>query len=315
MWDLENIGADNRPTPTVPQAPSPDVIAAEDMAPVNENIKNLSGRQQQQIERIIRKYKKKQLEEPAARTLLSAGLGLNDEQINALLGIIPTQPITKLSMQDYSEDEIIAMFDGCGDVKQDYDILMSRRVWFSSEFINDNEATWMKAAFEDYDVTATEAKIIDLIKKDPLIDSEHIASVIHQSQTLVENKIKSLISRGYIEEVEQTVGEGQLLDRIIKRTIPEKITLPKTTIDKKPTTSISIKYSYEGPQDSRNRPFCAKLLELDRLYTRADIEKISARLGYSVWDRRGGWWRHKGTDITTPYCRHIWKSNLVVKKT
>ena len=54
-------------------------------------------------------------------------------------------------------------------------------------------------------------------------------------------------------------------------------------------------------------------MEMDKLYSRYEIEQISQRLGYSVFDRRGGFWRHKdGT--TTPYCRHSWKSNIVVKK-
>jgi hypothetical protein len=36
-------------------------------------------------------------------------------------------------------------------------------------------------------------------------------------------------------------------------------------------------------------------------------------LGYSVFDRRGGFWMHKNGTIT-PYCRHNWKSNIVIKK-
>jgi hypothetical protein len=79
-----------------------------------------------------------------------------------------------------------------------------------------------------------------------------------------------------------------------------------------PLKQITIKYSYEWkdeiPLDKRDtpehssRPFCKKLLELKRLYTRADIEQISARLGYSMFDRCGG-----------DDCRHVWKSNIVVK--
>ena len=45
-------------------------------------------------------------------------------------------------------------------------------------------------------------------------------------------------------------------------------------------------------------------MELNRLYTRYDIEQISQRLGYSVWDRKGG-----------DDCRHRWVSQIVVKKT
>jgi len=78
-------------------------------------------------------------------------------------------------------------------------------------------------------------------------------------------------------------------------------------------TEISVKYSYEWnedvPEEERDtighpsRPFCKKLIELNRLYTRADIERISERLGYSVWDRKGG-----------DGCRHRWVSEIVVKK-
>jgi DNA-binding Lrp family transcriptional regulator len=160
-------------------------------------------------------------------------------------------------------------------------------------------------------LTATEAKIIDLIRKDPLITPEVIATTIGQSKALVTSKITSLEKRGLIETAELDVAWG---DPITRRIITEPLRLPPTTIDDTPLSKIGIKYSYEGPQDDRNRPFCAKLLQLNRLYTRAEIERISARLGYSVWDRRGGFWTRKGTNHTTPWCRHKWKSNLVITK-
>ena len=62
-----------------------------------------------------------------------------------------------------------------------------------------------------------------------------------------------------------------------------------------------------------SRLFCRKLIELNRLYSRADIEAISRRLGYSVWDRRGGWW-NEGNGVISESCRHEWRANLVTKK-
>jgi hypothetical protein len=77
--------------------------------------------------------------------------------------------------------------------------------------------------------------------------------------------------------------------------------------------SVSIRYSYEWKEDVPlnerdtpdypSRPFCAKLMALNRLYSRREIELISQRLGYSVFDRCGG-----------DDCRHYWKSNFVVKE-
>jgi len=85
-------------------------------------------------------------------------------------------------------------------------------------------------------------------------------------------------------------------------------------VSKSKKTQISIKYSYEWHEDvpdeekdtleNPSRPFCKKLMELNRHYTRYDIEQISERLGYSVWERKGG-----------DGCRHRWVSQIVVKKT
>ncbi len=78
-------------------------------------------------------------------------------------------------------------------------------------------------------------------------------------------------------------------------------------------TEISIRYSYEWkedvPMDERDtenfesRPFCKMLNSLGRVYSRSDIETMSARLGYSVWDRCGG------LD-----CRHRWVRVVITKK-
>ncbi len=76
---------------------------------------------------------------------------------------------------------------------------------------------------------------------------------------------------------------------------------------------VEVRYSYEGPQDDKNRPFCAKLMANDRYYTREDIQQMSSLFGYSVWDYRGGFYHNPNTNTTTPYCRHKWVANSVVK--
>jgi hypothetical protein len=103
---------------------------------------------------------------------------------------------------------------------------------------------------------------------------------------------------------------------LIKTTNGKKSVTPeaKKAIDKGETTTIKVMYSYDGIQDDRNRPFCAAMLEMNKLYSREDIEGISARLGYSVWDRRGGWYRPKGATEASPSCRHYWTTNTVISK-
>lgn len=84
------------------------------------------------------------------------------------------------------------------------------------------------------------------------------------------------------------------------------------------TTKIGILYSYELRSDapalengSQSRPFCQKMMNLDRLYSRDDIDKMSKIFGYDVFKMRGGFYHNPKLDITTPYCRHIWKQNVV----
>jgi hypothetical protein len=77
-----------------------------------------------------------------------------------------------------------------------------------------------------------------------------------------------------------------------------------------------VKYKYFGIRDKEtNRPFCARLLELNRVYTREDINTLSERLGYNVWMRRGGWYHNPDTGVNTPYCRHTWRQVIVKRKT
>jgi DNA-binding Lrp family transcriptional regulator len=274
--------------------------------PVNEHIKNLTGRHWQHIERIQRKFIQGKITEQQARMLLNAGYGLTDEQINTLLNMAP--PPTQLQMAaQNTDDDILALFDQFGDDKGDYEVIKSKKVCFSMDQIEDDEEIYSQEAFRTItDLSRTEASIISLIKKDPRIPAKDIAKAIGQTEAYVKNKIGVLTKRGWIESSTEVIGT----DSVDVRTIVEDKVPP--TPEKAQPAQIFIKYSYEGPQDSRNRPFCAKMMQLNRLYSRREIELISERLGYSVFDRRGGFW-NKGGEIL-PHCRHKWVSNIVVRK-
>jgi len=312
MWNLENIGADNRPTPTTPIAPSTKVdspgIPSVDAA-VNENIKNLSTKQHQQLLRIIRQYGKGQLSEMQARTLLRTGLGLADTDIDHILGITSSAPGAMSAV--YDEDGIIGLFDAYGDCKDDFDILRTKKVIFSTDAeAKDDEAKFIQT-FADYDVTITEDRIIELIRKDKRITAQVIADTIGQSLSYVENKIQDLVTRGYLEESTEVEGDDMVIEHTVSDT--DILAPPPREGSLNPAT-VFVKYSYEvkpgvGPTIiPGSRPFCRRMIALNRIYSRSDIEKISTRLGYSVWDRKGGWWGKN------PECRHRWVSHVVVKK-
>lgn len=290
--------------PVNPNNPTGPANVQQEATAVNDNIKNLTAKQHQQLVRIIRQYSKGQLTKEAATVLLKAGLGLDDSDIASILGV---EEDDSLQFSAVGQDEVIQMFAACGDLKKDFHIVKSKSIKFSSnKEAAEDELNFYQQAFKT-EVTNTEASIVDLIRKDKRITPEVIAQTIGTTPEYVTAKIASLTKKGIITSKTETIGE----DSQVERTVAKDIKPPGGEIE---TTEILIKYSYEvkpgvgPPIIPTTRPFCVKMIELDRLYSRLEIESISQRLGYSVWDRRGGWWGD------SPTCRHVWVSHIVVKK-
>ena len=85
-------------------------------------------------------------------------------------------------------------------------------------------------------------------------------------------------------------------------------------------TELEVLYSYELKPNApdlvkggKSRDFCATLIELDKLYTRQEIQQISKKVDRDVWSYRGGWYHNPNTGRNTPSCRHTWIQNITVK--
>lgn len=162
------------------------------------------------------------------------------------------------------------------------------------------------------EVTSTlEADILNLIGKDKRITPEVVSTVLKIERATIARKMAEMVTKGLIE---QSIGPDNEIER-------KAIAKPPSDI-KPTTTEILLRYTYEkraiadGPDIiATTRPFCKKLIELNRqgrMYTRGDIEQITQRLGYSVFDRAGGFWYHNGK--ADPQCRHYWKTNILMRK-
>ena len=84
-----------------------------------------------------------------------------------------------------------------------------------------------------------------------------------------------------------------------------------------PVSRFQVRYSYRTRPNvpdpiTKSRDFCIKLLELNRSYSREDIDNISNRVDRDVWKYRGGWYTNPETGATTPFCRHEWIQQLVI---
>ena len=175
-----------------------------------------------------------------------------------------------------NDDRLIEAFGNHGESPDNFIIIDKKKVSEVSE----------EEYFADISsLNQLQANILDLISKDKRITPEVIASTLKVSTKDVEQTIQDLVDNEYLKQSELKIGT----DIIIERELTAPISELQGKNPSKKVTEILIRYSYEGPQDSRNRPFCARLMKLNRFYSRSDIESISMVMGYSVWDRRGGW--------------------------
>jgi DNA-binding Lrp family transcriptional regulator len=291
-WLLEKAGIDvAKYAPTEATQPS----ATQQQVETNDNLKNLSGRQYQHLMRVIRQFSQGKISKEIATTMLKSGLGMTDNEVNAMLGIDDDPMTEDFSFSALDEDTVIGLFREVGEPKADYNIIQSKAVFSSRD------------AFAEGDLIdkTLDKQILALIDKDRKISIDDIAKAVRKSREVVQGRLSYLVESGAVS-YDPKIEERKLTKPLSK------------LVDDMDVTTFEVKYSYEWkpiiPSYQRDteahpsRTFCRKLISEDRLWSRSGIEMLSARLGYSVFDRGGGWWGD------SPSCRHEWRRNVVVKK-
>ena len=289
-WILEKIGVDMTKYQT-PVEPTQQGL-------INEHLKGMKGREWQNFQRIIRKYNKGEITRDQAIQMLKSGYGLDDEAINTWLG----DDTYEQRFDDI--DSTIELFSQFGEAEEGFSVVARKKA-----FIGNLEA--QELAFRDEVVDDTiDKKILDIIAKNKRIIPSDIAKVLDIEEDEVQTRINKLVALEILEyDVDTQVSKllkplNEILDKPLK-------------------TSFLVRYEYSWDylrttQKDRNmntsRPFCQRLMSLKKLYTRGEIEQISARLGYDVFARAGGWWTLPDTNIHSPKCRHTWNAVVVVKK-
>jgi len=200
--------------------------------------------------------------------------------------------------------------------KQNLDDLLLAEFGTHGKNINDFEV------IEKRDLTPSEIQrfasnlrenILKLLSKDPLITDEALAEALKVDVADITAEIDSLIEEEIIKDTEKN-QEGVKIRKI-------NVTAEGKTIAEDSTVA-EVRYEYDwrseipsGERDTNEHPsraFCKKLMELKKVFSRAEIDAISARVGLNVWEYRGGWWNDNG--FNSPSCRHIWKAVILKRK-
>ena len=237
---------------------------------------------------------------------------MSAEELRSLVGLQTlVQEVQQKEQFSAQEDDFaIEVFSEFGTSKSEFQVLKSRRVQFDENF-----EPMQHQDFADVDILITEVQsgILDLIEKNPLVSANEIANALKVDAQMVSGAIANLESNGLLLSSEINKNGAT----IISRELTEAGKVQKKA--RKPLAEISIRYSYEVSPGlgeriiDTTRDFCRRLIQLDRVYSRREIEQISQRLGYSVWQRRGGFYHNPRTGVTTPYCRHRWVEQVVIK--
>lgn len=188
----------------------------------------------------------------------------------------------EIKMWNESDIEIFAQF---GEPESDYEYLK-----FSFAELNEKEVKIMTA------INSNEKVTVDQISQATKIDTSEVETILESLDA--KNKIKWTGNKIRITDAGRNdINKVGGFDNLA---LKYKYALAPEAPDLKP--------------GGKSRPFCIKLMELSRLYTREDIDKLSTILGYDVWRRRGGWYHNPETDVNEPHCRHTWRQVVVRKK-
>jgi hypothetical protein len=207
--------------------------------------------------------------------------------------------------EHFKDDVIIKMFEGKGKSKDNYHVIHSDKMNFSDDLKSE--------LFAEYNLTNIQQLIIEQIKNNPLITKTEISEIAKLPLVVVDENLKALIKSGAVKESTKNVGGQKQIERSLSKDLTKQIrSAPQIS-------QYEILYSYEErpnvpPAISGSRPLCQKLYSSNLFFTRKEIEDISRQLGYSVFLLCGGYYHNPNTGITTPYCRHFWQRNVVVKK-
>lgn len=210
------------------------------------------------------------------------------------------------SFKSVSEiDEIIEIFKMFGEDKDAFE-------FYEQKFMNEDG----KFEFAEISPLSNSLKrdIVALLDKDPLMENKTIADTLRIKEDRVADLIKDLVDEEQISVKEKVSGGEKKVIRV-----PKSSAIRQANKIGNEFEDFKIMYSYEWrpgvkPNKRNSREFCVKLLDANKMYSRAQIEQISKIVGWDVWNFRGGWWTRKGGEARTPFCRHIWQANVVKTK-
>ena len=309
---------EKQPADVVGPNPQPDEQPQAPAQLSNDNIKKLSGREYQNLMRIVRHYAQDKITLEMARTMLSAGFGLSAEEVNTLLGVQeqkfsnPNEPWwgeeddeSDIGWGDEEFKVLEVVASKFGSNADEYVVMNSRPIRFDSDLDTQVRQAFAELGEEEKEL---DKKIEAYRKKNRDASVEEMAKEFGVSKAKVAKRVAYLMNK-------DRYPIARAADQIVEKNLPKGV---KEVAE--PVLEVRYKYAwaagFSNADKSSSREFCKVMLDLadqGKVYTRQDIDGISSIMGYSVWNRRGGWY-HMKNGVNRPQCRHVWEQQIVIRK-
>jgi hypothetical protein len=290
-----------------PTAPATSTAPATDTAQVDVAKSALNGAQIASLIDVVAKIKEGLLTPESALSIVLASFPTIDEaQARRIVGLPATSQQMSSCKFDHDEDEI-GYFAQYGDPAHEYEVLATFPIEWdtpSADVFSKQDQLFATLAEISAELNDFDKNVLKLIGDGE--DSNGIAKALNTN----------------IEEIAKSMSRLMKWDILLKGEVTD---LGKQLVREEqiPIERFEVRYGYRTrldvpPAKSGSRQFCERLMSLNRLYTRDEINTISARVDRDVWKYRGGWYSFPEDDprypTRTPWCRHEWIQQLVVKR-
>ena len=213
----------------------------------------------------------------------------------------PTPIVQSCHNNQFSDDEI-KVFEQFGESNDKFIVLHSEPIEWntpSEQVFSRSQQLFDKVGEISATLTGADKDVLKLLSDGE--SSEAIAKALNTSIEDVAKRIETL------RELEILTKGGEV--NTLGKSVIENLDIP--------ISRFEVRYTYRTRPNvpdpiTQSRAFCVKLIELNRSYSREDIDNISQRVDRDVWRYRGGWYTNPDTQVTTPFCRHEWIQQLVI---
>lgn len=282
------------PTTTDPEMTTPDVDVAKSA---------LNGAQIASLVAVVQGIKDGILTPDSALNIVLASFPTIDEVTARKIVGMPNSPQMMCVNDTFSKDEEIDCFSEYGEDAESFDVVASYPiVWDtpSEEVFSKQDHLFATIGEIKLGLKDIDKNVLSLLEKGE--DSTAISKALEQPLEEIAKSIERLVGWDLYRQ-------GEVTD--LAKNLIEQVDIPADRYE--------IRYNYREipgipPVKTKSRDFCVRLVGLNRLYSRDEINMISGRVDRNVWLYRGGWYNNPETKRKTPWCRHEWVQQIVIRR-